>query len=94
MKKCLREVPGVTGADRRSDSVSERDKKNSCSFCDTTDGKKIQLQTVSQVRPTVRRIRTVPDGTVGEGCANGVNESTINTQHGQIGVGASTDQDP
>jgi hypothetical protein len=48
--------------------------------------KKKQWQTVSQVRPTVLRIRTVPDWTAGERYANGVNNST-NTQHGRIGVG-------
>jgi hypothetical protein len=55
--------------------VSEREKKILI-FCDTTAAKKKQ-QTVSQVRPTVRRIRTVPDGTVGEWYANGFNDSTI-----------------
>jgi hypothetical protein len=41
---------------------------------------------VVAVRPTVRRIRTVPDGTEGEKYANC--ETTITTtQHGRIGVG-------
>ncbi len=55
--------------------VSEREEKILL-FCDTTAAKKQQQQTVSQVRPTVRQIRTVPDGMVGEWYANGVNDST------------------
>ncbi len=33
------------------------------------------------------QIRTLPDGTAGDGCANGVNKSTIYTIHKRIGIG-------
>jgi len=45
-----------------------------------------RVEPLRPVRPTVRRIRTVPDGTEGEKYANC--ETTITTtQHGRIGVG-------
>ncbi len=80
--KCLWEVPDVTGANCR---LSVREKKIPA-ILRHHGGKKKQWRTVSQVRPTVLRIRTVPDWTAGERYANGANNST-NTQHWRIGVG-------
>jgi hypothetical protein len=70
-EKCLREVPGVTGA------VFEF-------YCDTNERirkKKTTAAAAVAVRPTIRRIRTVPDGTEGEKNANCVTKNTT-TQHG------------
>ena len=75
VKKCLLEVPGVTGAFL-----------NYLQHQRTDPGKKNNDGSGVAVRPTVRRIRTVPDGTEGEKYANC--ETTITTtQHGRIGVG-------
>jgi 2-polyprenyl-6-methoxyphenol hydroxylase-like FAD-dependent oxidoreductase len=65
VKKCLREVPGVTGA------VFEF-------YCDTNERirkKKTTAAAAVAVRPTIRRIRTVPDGTEGEKNANCVTKT-------------------
>ena len=80
-EECLLEVPGVTGAFAFFFFYLRHQR---------TDPKKKQKKTMTvavvAVRPTVRRIRTVPDGTEGEKYANC--ETTITTtQHGRIGVG-------
>ncbi len=59
-EKCLREVPGVTGAVLGFFFYATP--------ADRTE--KTTTAAVVAVRPTVRRIRTVPDGTEGERNAN------------------------
>jgi hypothetical protein len=79
VKKCLLEVPGVTGAFPFFSFFSLRHQR-------TDPGKKTTTVAIVAVRPTVRRIRTVPDGTEGEKYANCETKITT-TQHGWIGVG-------
>jgi hypothetical protein len=62
-------------------------------FCDTIQRakqmtkEKQNFSSASAAQGSTVQIRTLPDGTAEDGCANGVNKSTIYTIQKRIGVG-------